>query len=109
MRKRLFEVIEIASPGDTASLIYDVTMLFVIIISIIPLAFKQPLPIFYFIEIFTTALFILDYFLRWITADYKLNKRSGTSFIQYIFTSWAIIDLLSILPSLTFLIVVSNC
>jgi len=45
--------------------------------------------------------FIIDYILRWITADYKLEKREILSFIRYPFTPMALIDLLSILPSLT--------
>ncbi|OUM61543.1 hypothetical protein PIROE2DRAFT_67540 [Piromyces sp. E2] len=36
-----------------------------------------------------------------MTADYKLNDKSIKAFIKYPFTLWAIIDLLSILPSLT--------
>jgi len=52
----------------------------------------------------TVAIFILDYFLRWSTADYKVNKK-GWSFLLYPITPMAIIDLVSILPSL---IVISN-
>ncbi|WP_049946090.1 ion transporter [Butyrivibrio sp. WCD2001] len=50
-----------------------------------------------------SIVFIIDYILRWITADYKLGKKSVTSFIKYPFTPMAIIDLLSILPFITYL------
>ena len=43
--------------------------------------------------------FIIDYILRWITADYRVGKQ-GWSFLIYPFTGWAIIDILSILPGL---------
>ena len=47
--------------------------------------------------------FILDYLLRWATADYKFGKASVWSFVRYPFSFMAIIDMLSILPSLTVL------
>lgn len=52
-------------------------------------------------DIITTVLFIIDYVLRLITADYKLNRKNISSFIRYPFTLWAIIDFISILPTLT--------
>ena len=96
MRKRIYEIIETAKDNDIASRIYDFFMILVILVSLVPIALKQHIAV---IEITTTSIFIIDYFLRLITADYKLDK--GTvSFIRYPFTPMAIIDLLSILPSL---------
>lgn len=103
MRKRIFEIIETAKDNDKISSIYDAVMLLAIIISIIPLGFKQSFPVFYYTDIITTTLFIIDYLLRLITADYKLQERSAISFVKYPFTPWAIVDLVSILPSLTVL------
>ena len=54
------------------------------------------------IVIITVSLFILDYILRWITADYRLGKK-GWSFVIYPFSGWAIVDILSILPGLSIL------
>ena len=45
------------------------------------------------------TIFIADYILRLLTADFKLRK-GEFSFIKYPFTFMAIVDLLSILPSL---------
>ena len=78
-------------------------MIIIIILSTIPLAFKTIIPLFIYIERFTVVIFIIDYILRFITADHKLNKGNIMSFILYPFTPMAIIDLLSILPSLTVL------
>ena len=47
---------------------------------------------------FTTTVFIIDYILRWITADFRLGQGKH-SFVNYPYSFWAIIDLLSILPS----------
>ena len=73
-----------------------------IIARIIPLAFKETNVVFQWIDYITVSIFILDYFLRLITADYKLNK-SVSSFFIYPTTPMAIIDLFSILPSVTVL------
>lgn len=73
MRKRIFEIIETAKDDDKISSIYDAVMLLAIIISIVPLGFKQTFPVFYYTDIITTTLFIIDYVLRLITADYKLQ------------------------------------
>jgi len=100
-RKRLFEIIELAESGDIVSSIYDIFMITTIVVSLVPLAFKENYTAFYYMDIVVVGIFIFDYFLRFITADYKLNKKSIISFIRYPFTLWAIIDLLSILPSLT--------
>lgn len=41
MRKRIFQIIEVASESDILSKIYDVTMMVVIIMSLIPSALKS--------------------------------------------------------------------
>ena len=47
----------------------------------------------------STIIFIIDYILRLLTADYKLGK-GKLSFLLYPFTFMALADLLCILPSL---------
>lgn len=101
MRKRIYEIVEISSEYDNASSYYDALMLLAIIISIVPLAFKKNYYAFHITDIITTALFILDYVLRLITADYKLKDHSAISFVKYPLTPWAIIDLISILPTVS--------
>ena len=102
MRKKLFSIIEPADDGNVLSTVYDFIMMATIIASIIPLAFKETNVVFQWIDYITVSIFILDYFLRLITADYKLNK-SVSSFFIYPTTPMAIIDLFSILPSVTVL------
>ena len=99
MRKRIFEIIEIADDGDKLSRAYDWFMIAVIIISIIPLTMKTPGDAWQFIDKVCVAIFIIDYALRLITADYKFDSSSAVSFIRYPFSPMAIIDLVSILPS----------
>jgi len=102
MRKKLFSIIEPIGDGNKLSNIYDFIMMAIIVISVIPLAFKETNIVFQWVDYVTVGIFILDYFLRIITADYKLEK-SVASFFLYPITPMAIIDLISILPSITIL------
>ncbi len=100
MRKRIFEIIEVSNENDRASHIYDVVMLVAIIASMIPLMFKETNIALFIIDRVTVSLFVVDYILRLITADYKLKDRSAMAFIKYPFTPMAVVDMVSILPSL---------
>lgn len=100
-RKRIYEIIEKSDGEDRLSSAYDFFMIFVIILSILPLAFKADLLVFRVFDKACAVVFILDYLFRWITADYKFDSHSVSSFIKYPFTPMALIDLVSILPSLS--------
>ena len=76
-------------------------MMCVITISLIPLVFKETNAAFESIDKICAAVFILDYILRWATADYKFSDASAISFLKYPFSLMAIVDLVSILPSLS--------
>lgn len=102
MRKFIFKIIEPSDGGNKLSRIYDFIMMGTIIVSIVPLAFKTSNALFVWIDNISVSIFIIDYILRFITADLKLEKSIG-SFFLYPITPMAIIDLLSILPSLTVL------
>ena len=102
-RFRVFEMIEKSDGNDKLSSGYDFFMIFVIICSLIPLAFKGDALLFTILDKGSVFIFIIDYLLRWLTADYKFRKHSVLSFIRYPFSPMAIIDLISILPSLSFI------
>ena len=99
MRKRLFQIIEVAEEKDSLSRIYDIIMMAVIVLSLVPIALKSTDGALGALERITTIIFVVDYLLRLMTADYKLEKKAK-SFVIYPFTPMAIIDLLSILPSI---------
>lgn len=100
MRKRLYDIIEPQANASKASNVYDVGMIIIIILSFLPLLYKtEPVPI-RVIDAFCVIIFCIDYVLRWITADYRFKKHEATSFLRYPFSLMAIIDLLTILPSL---------
>ena len=98
MRKRIYEIIEIGKDGDYLSKVYDICMMIIIVISLIPLAFREENTFLKLIDSFAVTIFIVDYILRILTADYKLGK-GIISFLLYPFTIMALIDLISILPS----------
>lgn len=102
MRKRVFEIVEVAGVDDRASAVYDSVMLCVIIASLIPLAFKNSNSFFVFLDTGAAGIFVFDYIFRLSTADMKL-KKGAASFLLYPVTPMAIIDLLAILPSFTIL------
>lgn len=99
MRKRLYEIVEVAEDGDILSSIYDFFMMAVILISIIPLIVRGEDGVWRIIDMVAAGIFLIDYLLRLITADYAL-KKGKKSFLVYPFTGMAILDVLSILPSI---------
>lgn len=89
MRKKIFEMVEPGEGLNKVSSFYDYFMMMVIIASLIPLAFKNENTAFLILDKICVAIFIADYILRWITADYKFNKKSVVSFIRYPFSLMA--------------------
>ena len=98
IRRRVYEIIEVADRHDKLSRLYDIVMILAVIANLIPLAFKGTFFMFDAMVNITGVLFVVDYILRLWTADYKLNL-GAKSFMRYPFTPAAIIDLISILPS----------
>ena len=101
IRRRLFEIIEVAEGNDKASNIYDIFMMVTIIISLVPLCTKSTAMWTKVIDYVTVGIFVIDYLLRLFTADLKLPAKGIKAFVKYPFTPLAIIDLISILPSFT--------
>lgn len=98
-RKRIFDIIETEN-HSLISKIYDWAMLVFIVISLVPLAFREQNTTLIWLDWISVSIFIVDYLLRWLTADYKLTKATKwKAFLLYPITPFAIVDLLSILPS----------
>ena len=98
-RKTLFQIIEPHQKENAIEKAYDMLMFLTIIVSLIPLTTKSHTGIFMWLDFVSTIIFIIDYVLRLVTADYKLEK-GKLSFLLYPFTFLALADLLCILPSL---------
>ena len=102
MRQKIFEIIERDENDNPTSKLYDRIMQLAIFVSIIPLMFRGQNVIFTTIESVVTILFVTDYLLRWLTADLRSKKKGIWAFVLYPFTLIAIIDLLTILPAISY-------
>lgn len=100
MREHIFVLIEKAQEHDKLSKIYDWYIMLVAFISIVPLMFRDTNVYLSTLETVTVYLLFLDYVLRWMTHDYRVKKHSPWAFILYPLTPFAIMDILSILPSI---------
>lgn len=98
-RQSIYNIIE-PSNDSFWSHVYDVCMMVLILCSIIPLAFRTELVLFSILDKISVSFFILDYVLRWLTADYANPQiKKWKALVMYPFTGFAIVDLLSIIPS----------
>lgn len=94
--KSLYDILE--DPNNRLNPFYNGFMLIIIFMSLLSLLFKNEYKVLTYIDYITVSIFIIDYILRLVTANIKL-KKGLASYLIYPFTGWAIIDLLSILPS----------
>lgn len=101
-RQKIANIIDRKSHSNWINTVYDWFMVLAILVSLIPLMFMETHKLFWFAEIASTVVFIIDYLLRWGTADIRNNNRK-IAFVTYPFSPMAIIDLLSILPAVTLL------
>ena len=99
-RKELFVIVEYGDDKNLISRLYDRFLLAMIFVSLVPLTIREQHVWTRWIEIISCLVFLIDYILRWFTADYRLKKKGVLPFIIYPFTIEAIFDLLSILPGL---------
>ncbi|MCR5303326.1 MAG: ion transporter [Lachnospiraceae bacterium] len=103
LRRRVFDVIQIAGGNDPLSIFFDYFIISTIVVSIIITALQTfdmstgAAKVLYCIDAFCMISFTIEYLLRLLTADY-LYPKSSAPVIKYITSPSAIIDLLSFLP-----------
>lgn len=102
MREKIHSLIEPGNKHNIQSRLYDYVMISAIFLGLIPIAFRHQDTWMIILDKISCALFIIDYVLRWICAD-KDSRYGKWGFLTYPFRPMAIIDLLTILPSLTLL------
>lgn len=101
MRDTIFVMVEKAGPGDHYSKLYDWFITAVAFVSLVPLMFKGSHPYLDMLDLATVYVLFMDYIFRWITFDLRVGRRGSVrAFVEYPITPLALIDLLSILPSL---------
>ncbi len=95
MREKIYETVHIYK-GSVKSVVYKYIMIFFIALSIIPLTVKEDVAAFHYVDMLCLGVFVIDYLLRLITADYKFGVKGWTAFVRYPFRLISVIDLLSI-------------
>lgn len=103
LKEHLFDIIEVGKKDTKLALAYDVIMVVTILASFFPLMVKGSLTgVWLLFEWLPFVIFVLDYLVRWYTADLYLKKGSA-SYWYYPISSWGLLDLLCILPYLSLL------
>ena len=102
MRKKIFEMIEPSNRDGLLGRFYDFIMIAAIVASVVPLAFKTSYLGFEIVEYVCVGIFVIDYVLRMICADFIL-KKGKASFFLYPISPMAVIDIIAILPSVSLL------
>lgn len=96
MRKKIYTMVHLYD-GSKVSIFYKWFMVTAISLSLLVLTTREVTAITRGIDLFCLIIFLVDYFLRWITADYKFKNYRITSFLRYPFRLISLIDLLSII------------
>lgn len=103
IRQKIYDIVELKEVNSLASRLYNQFMLILVVISMLPLAFKEDYAIFAITDMVVVFVFIIDYLLNWLTADIRFGQRGIWPFLRYPFSLPGIVDMLSILPALAFI------
>jgi voltage-gated potassium channel len=105
LKKRFYEIMELSSAGDRAAKVFQIFILSLIFVNVLAVIFETVEPFFsryrscfrYF-EVFSVCVFTVEYALRlWCSSENpKYSGAAGK--VRFVFTPFAIVDLLAILP-----------
>lgn len=103
MKERIFHVINAEDSKSIWSKLYNIFNIIIIILSLLPLVFKEQTPILIRIDQIALTFFIIEYLLHLWTADIKYKDRSKLkAYLSYPLSFYGLVDLLSIIPLLRF-------
>lgn len=105
IKAKIFDIIQPAGEGNVASRIFDLfimTLIFLSIVSVFAATFSPPRAVrraLWYFEVFSVAIFTIEYLLRLWTADMLYPDLSPVrARIKYCKSGMAIIDLIAIVP-----------
>lgn len=106
MKKRIYEIIELAEEGDKLSKCFDISIIVLIVLNTLAIVLESYDSIqetyhvyFRVFEIISVVAFTIEYGLRIWTSDIKYSGKSRfKARLSFMFTFMAIVDLLAILP-----------
>ncbi|MGB1983468.1 MAG: ion transporter [Candidatus Puniceispirillaceae bacterium] len=109
IRDRIFQLLEKAQPGDTASLVVDRGLAFLIVANVIAVTletvdeiYQAYAPAFTLFEIISVIIFTIEYLLRiWVSASNNASRFDAPfrRRLSYMLSPSGMIDLLAILPA----------
>lgn len=106
VRKRVFEIVEIARPGDHLSKAFDIFIIALIALNVIALILESVHKIhtfcprlFYDFEVVSVLIFTIEYLARaWSCVEKPQYAKPVSGRLRFLVTPLAIIDLLAVLP-----------
>ncbi len=105
-RKRIHEIVHLSAPGDTASRVFNLTILTLILLNVCAIIAEsvQPLhqkyaPVFHDFEVISVAIFTIEYLLRvWSSTVSPDFSKPVLGRLRFAVTPMAIVDLFAVLP-----------
>jgi len=106
MKQRLYEILELAKPGDRVSRFVDWFLILLILANVAALVLgtveriERAAPAFFrWFEIVSVAIFSVEYALRlWVCTEESRHSRMVTGRLRYAIRPLSIVDLVAILP-----------
>jgi len=106
LRRRAYQILEKAQPGDTLSRIFDLTILSLIALNVVALMLETVPTISQSwvraleqLNVVTVIIFSIEYALRiWASAEAEGPGGAATKRLRYVFSLMALVDLAAILP-----------
>jgi len=106
IKKRIYEILEVASPDDKISKIFDIFIITLIFLNVIAIIFEtvKSLSIefsdfFKAFEIFSVIIFSIEYVLRvWSSTANPKYKKPFIDRLRFMFSPLALVDLFAVLP-----------
>ncbi|KQC14427.1 MAG: potassium channel protein [Desulfuromonas sp. SDB] len=106
IKKRFYEILDKAEPGDKTSRIFDIFIMTLIILNIISVVLETEKGIyscwetqFYYFELISIIIFSIEYILRiWSCTSNPIYNGRFKGRIKFFFSGMALIDLFAILP-----------
>ncbi len=105
IRKRIFDIIQIGNVSDPASMLFDIFITLVILVSLVVTVMQtydelaRYSAVFDAIELVTVIIFTVEYVLRVITADFLYPKKSMfRAALGFVVSVTGIVDLLTFFP-----------
>ncbi len=100
MREIIAELLSGQNEDSKSNRIYNTFIMIVALLSLVPLMFKRESQWLNLLDHITVYILFFDYILRWTVNDKLSRLKRPWSFILYPVTPLAIMDLVSLLPSL---------